>query len=395
MQQQVAVGADHLPGQLWLGGVGGSGELRGVASLAAGLIEQVLAGQHLRGADIAPGWHAQVAGVKGDQAQDVVADFLFAVGAVAIGGCKAIALRWGAVVPGLQGAGQAHVTGKSVHVLLVDIRLPGLPAEATDHGLALGVVPNPVGPAANTVAVAIIGVFVGQNLSFGDGFEQAQADHGRCHACREPGVRVHRPIAELGDLQGRATQFDLMAVVEADGLVVVSHAHLAFRGHTRVGHVLQLGAIDRLRDHAQALDFFCQVRLVGDRQAHQHRHRVAVARLWRMATAVAYVAVLTGVGVEQWAQAIACSGGGRGDHPGVAEETVAYGKVQAALGRQVGRGQGKGIAVVALDSRLATGQRFARLCLSETRGVVTGGKGEGQQRRGESGQRQGHAKSWA
>ncbi len=36
-------------------------------------------------------------------------------------------------------------------------------------------------------------------------------------------------------------------------------------------------------------------------------------------------------------------------------------------------------AVAALDSRLATGQRFARLCLSETRGVVTGDQNSGQQ----------------
>ncbi|MNJ67853.1 hypothetical protein D3C77_640580 [compost metagenome] len=114
-----------------------------------------------------------------------------------------------------------------------------------------------------------------------------------------------------------------------------------------------------------------------------------------MATAIAHMAVLAGVGVEQRAQAIACGGGGRGDHPGVAEEAVAHGEVQAPLGREVGRGQGIGIAVAALHGRLATRQRFAGLGLGETRGVVTGGEGKGQQQGGESGQRQGHRESWA
>ncbi len=46
VQQQIAVGTDHLIGQLRFGGVGGGGECRCVAPLATGLEEQVLARQH-------------------------------------------------------------------------------------------------------------------------------------------------------------------------------------------------------------------------------------------------------------------------------------------------------------------------------------------------------------
>ncbi|MCY1434067.1 hypothetical protein D9M71_501120 [compost metagenome] len=159
-----------MVGQLGLGGIGGGGELWRVAALATGLVEQVLARQYLWRAHVAAGRHGQVAGVESDQAQDVVADFLLAIGTVAVGRGQAVGLRRGTVIVGLQGGGQAHVAGKGVHVLLVDVGLPGLPAEAADHGLALGIVPHPVGPPADAVAVAVVGVFVGQQVGFGDGF---------------------------------------------------------------------------------------------------------------------------------------------------------------------------------------------------------------------------------
>lgn len=225
----------------------------------------------------------------------------------------------------------------------------------------------------------VVRVLVGQQVGFGDGLEQAQADHRRGDPGGEAGVRVQRAVAELADLQGRAAQLDLVAVREGDAVVVVGHADLAFRGHAGDGHVLQLGAVDRLRDHAQAFDHSRVVRLVGDRQAYQHRHRVAVVWLWWMAATIAHVAVLAGVGVEQRAEAIAGRGGGGSDHPGVAEEAVADGEVQASLGREVGRGQRIGVAIAALHRRLAAGERLAGLGLGETRGVVTGGEGEGQQ----------------
>ncbi|MNH09864.1 hypothetical protein D3C81_1113430 [compost metagenome] len=222
-------------------------------------------------------------------------------------------------------------------VLLVDVGLPGFPAEAADHGGALGIVPDAVGTAADTIAIAVVRVFVGEDVGLGDGFEQTQANHWRRHAGRETGVRVHRTIAQLGDLQGRLAQFDLVAIFEGDGLAVVGHPYLAFRRYAGDRHVLQLGAVDRLRDYADSLDLLGQEGLVGDRQAHQHRHRVIGVRLRRMAAAVAHVAVLAGVGVEQRAEAIAGGGGGRGDDPRVAEKAVADGEVQAAFCGKIGR----------------------------------------------------------
>jgi hypothetical protein len=63
----------------------GGGERRCVTGLATGLIEQVFTGQHLGRVDIAAGGHGQVAGVEQHQAQNVIADFRLAVGAIAVG----------------------------------------------------------------------------------------------------------------------------------------------------------------------------------------------------------------------------------------------------------------------------------------------------------------------
>ncbi|MNG99956.1 hypothetical protein D3C79_591390 [compost metagenome] len=185
-----------------------------MATLATRLVEQVLARQHLWRADVAAGRHRQVAGVERDQAQDVVADFFLAIGTVAVGRSQAAGLCRSAIVVGQQGAGQAHVAGKGVHVLLVDVGLPGFPAEAADHCFALGVVPHTVGPPADAIAVTVVRVFVGQQVGFGDRFKQAQADHRWCHPRRKARVGVHHSIAELGDLQGWLAQLDLMAVLE-------------------------------------------------------------------------------------------------------------------------------------------------------------------------------------
>ncbi len=79
-----------------------------------------------------------------------------------------------------------------------------------------------------------------------------------------------------------------------------------------------------------------------------------------MAAAVLDVAVLAGVGVEQRAEAIAGGGGGRGDHPGVAEEAVADAEVQAPRsGERLAEGREK-----AFWSRLLTGGAAASRALA-------------------------------
>jgi len=129
VQQQVAVRADHLVGQFRFGGVRCRGEGWPVATLATGLVEQILAGQYLRCIDVAACRHCKVTGVKQHQAQDVVADFWLAIGAIAIGCLFAGLLGVGAVIKGSQGRGEAHITRKRVNILLIEIRLPGFPAK--------------------------------------------------------------------------------------------------------------------------------------------------------------------------------------------------------------------------------------------------------------------------
>ena len=185
---------------------------------------------------------------------------------------------------------------------------------------------------------------------------------------------MHRAVAELGDLQVGLAQLDQHAVLEPDVDRCVVDPHLAFRRDAGHGHVLQLPAVDRLGHHADLFDelgvgwLLCIRRMDG--QAHQHRHGIGRVRQWRVATAILDMAVLAGVGIEQRAQAIARRGGGRRNHPRVAKETVADAEVQAPRGRQVGRGQGKGVLVALVYRRRATGPRFTRLCFREARGVI-------------------------
>ncbi|MNF60774.1 hypothetical protein D3C84_423960 [compost metagenome] len=266
-------------------------------------------------------------------------------------------------------------------ILLIQVRLAGFPAEAAEHRLAGDVVPDLVGATADTVAIGVVRIGVGQQGGFGNGFQQAQADHGRRHAGGEQGVRVHLAIAELADRKARLAQLDGGAIGEGHRYRLVTDPYLAFRLDAGDGHVLQLAAVDRFRHHAQA---FQQPRVLGggvgrDRQAHQHGHGVIRAGRRRMATAVLHVAVLAGVGVEQRAQAIACGGGGGGDHPGVAEEAVADAEVQPAHRREIGRGHGEGVLVELAHGRRATGQMLAGFGLGEPRRVVTGTEAEGQQ----------------
>ncbi|MNH12075.1 hypothetical protein D3C79_716080 [compost metagenome] len=185
-----------------------------------------------------------------------------------------------------------------MHVLLVDVRLPGLPAETAKDGFAQGIVPDLVGSATDAVAVAVVGIGIGQNRRFGDGFKQAQADHRRGNTGGETCIGVHRTVTELADLQRWLAQLDLGAVLEGHRHRRVLDTDFAFGGDAGYGHVLELTAIDRLGHDAQLLDDFGVVRLVRNRQAHDHRHGMFGAGAGRMATAILDMAVLAGVGVE-------------------------------------------------------------------------------------------------
>ncbi|MBA7586185.1 hypothetical protein ES708_28181 [subsurface metagenome] len=274
VQQQVAVRADHLVGQLRFSGIGRRGERGFVATLATGLVEQVFAGQHLRRVDATARRHGEVTGIEQHQAQDIVADFRLAIGAIAVGGLFAGDLGIGAVIEGSQRGGEAHITRKRVNILLIEVGLPGLPAKTPEHGFLLGVVPDPIGAADDGFFVGGLRVGVAQDIGVADGFEQAQADHGRGDACGKTRIRMHRAVAELGDLQVRLAQLDYRAVLERHVDRCVVDSHLAFRQHARHGHVLQLPAVDRLGHHADLFDELGIGRCIRNRQAYQHRHRI-------------------------------------------------------------------------------------------------------------------------
>ena len=140
---------------------------------------------------------------------------------------------------------------------------------------------------------------------------------------------MHRAVTQLSDVQAGFAQLDFGAVLEADRNGGVIDPHFAFRGHAGYGHVLELAAVDRLRDHAELLDDVGIGRCIRDRQAHQHRYRVRRIGRRRMTATVLDVTALTGVGIEQRAEAVPGGGGRRGDHPRVAEETVADAEIHA------------------------------------------------------------------
>lgn len=382
MQQQVGIGTNPLVGQLRLAGVGTGSEGGNVAGHAVGLGEQTLAGQHLRVVHLAPRRDRQVAAVEQHLGEDVVADFRLA----AVGRPAALDLGGAAVVVGQQAAGQAHVVGEGVRVLLRDIRLAGLPAEAAERGALPRGIPDLVGAPADTVAVAVVRIGIGQDRLFGNRLEQAEADHRRGDAGGKHRLRMHRPIAELADTQDRLAQFDLGAVLEPHLQRLVVHPHLAFRGDAGNADVLQLAAVGRLGNHPLVQQGLAVRRAGRDRQAYQHRHRADRVRSRRVAAAVLHMAVLAGVGIEQRSQTVARGGGGRGDDPGVAEETVAHAEVQAPARGEVGGGQGEGVAVALQHRGRAPGQVFAGLGAQR---FVVGAASAQKERRQETGERHG------
>ena len=364
-----------------------------MARLATGLEEQVFAGQHLWVVDATARRHCQIATVKQHQAQDVIADFRLAVRAIAVRRLFAGGLRLGAIVEWPQAGREAHVTGKRVNILLIEIRLPGFPAEPADDGFLQLVIPDPIGTAIDAVVFFRLGGGVGEDRFFGDRFEQAQTNHRRRHSCRKSCVRVHRAVSELSDLQGRFTQLDLSTVLEPYGHRRVVDAHLAFRSDAGHGHVLELPAIHRLRHHAELFDDFGVGRRVGNRQAHQHRHGIGRIRGRRMAATVLDVAVLAGVGIEQRTEAVARGGGRWRDHPRAAKKTVTDTEIHPPRGRQVGRWQREGILIALAHSRRAARTRFTRLGLGKARGVIAGTQAQGQQQCGQAKRQRRHQTS--
>jgi len=66
------------------------------------------------------------------------------------------------------------------------------------------------------------------------------------------------------------------------------------------------------------------------------------------------MAILAGISIEKWAQAIPDGGAGWRDHPGVAEETVAYVEIQFLGQRHMSIWLGVGIAFTGLQRKSET-----------------------------------------
>nr|BFE94831.1 hypothetical protein GCM10020185_53670 [Pseudomonas brassicacearum subsp. brassicacearum] len=160
--------------------------------------KQILARQHLGRIHLAPGRYGEVAAIEQHQSQDVVADFRFATGAISAGRALAVDLALGAIVEGPQACRQAHVAGERVDVLLVEVGLSGLPAEPSQDGFLLGIVPNLVGTPGDAVffsrawasafaRMASSGMASSSPRPIIGGATRAEKN-----AC--PGASVHRPV---------------------------------------------------------------------------------------------------------------------------------------------------------------------------------------------------------
>ncbi|MNR39440.1 hypothetical protein D3C85_1576480 [compost metagenome] len=89
--------------------------------------------------------HREVTCIEQDAGQDAIADLRGAT----VQGLLAGDLILRAVVLVQNTAGQPHVAGKGMGILLVEIGLAGLPAKAPDDGFTLDVIPHQVDLAAD------------------------------------------------------------------------------------------------------------------------------------------------------------------------------------------------------------------------------------------------------
>ncbi|MNE49351.1 hypothetical protein D3C80_1438640 [compost metagenome] len=80
-----------------------------------------------------------------------------------------------------------------------------------------------------------------------------------------------------------------------------------------------------------------------------------------MAASILDVATLTGVGIEQRAQAVTCVLLRGRNLPGIAEKAVTDKKIHSPKGRQVGRGHGKPITVCFVNTGRTARELFTRL----------------------------------
>ena len=346
VQQKVGVGPDQLEALLRLILQPVGDEFRHVAASAARLVEDLLAGQDQRIGRLAPRGHRKVARIEGDEVEarpidlQPVADagLLAALGAAAGGlGLGAIARR-----VGMERRRQPHVAREGARRLLLDGRCARLQAKAAQHRHAEFDRGHDLRPPRDPVAIGVLRVGMGQDVGRRDRLQQPQPDHLRRHAGREQDL-ARIAHAGGGEGVGRRLQLDHRAVLQRDGLGGIGHVHPPLGGLARRGEVLQLPAIDRMRQGRVPLRDPLGRGPARDRQSQEHRDPRPLGRVRRMAAPVLQVAILAAARIEERPQPVRRLGrGGRRD-PGLAEQRIAQLEIHLALEGHVARALREGI----------------------------------------------------
>ena len=233
----------------------------------------------------------------------------------------------------------ADVAGKRVRRLLADRRRLRLPAETAERGEAGGIVVHQGRLAGDSVVVGIVRIGQRENVGRMDRLDETEADHLRRHARRQRRVGIERAEGEVLHAVLRLAQREAGAVLQRHRHLGVADRHLAFGGEPGHCEILQLAAIDRIREVERRMVGDLGAFLVGARhapQSQEHRRRVGIA-FRRMPAAVLQVTALAGSRVEQWAEAVGGLRRGWRRNPELAEQRVAELERRLLLEAQVGR----------------------------------------------------------
>jgi hypothetical protein len=342
VQQKVGIGPDQLEGLLRAALVAAGDVFRRVAGRAAALVEQLLAGEHLRIVEVAARRDREVARIEHHEIEHLPRDLDPGVVIAAARRLKTSGLPLGAVAARVrrQIGGEADIGGEGVGGLLADRRLARLPAEAAEHRPAVLLAPDPIRPPGDAVAVGIVRIGPGEDVEFVDQLKKAEPDHRRRHPRRQHHVFVHRPEIEIGDLVARLAQPHGLATLELDRDLLVADAYAAFGRVALDREILDLAAIGRL-GQGRVANARQRVALetVLWRYAEPHQHRAArlLSGRRRMAATVLEMTALAGSGVVERSEAVGGPGRARRRDPELAKDAVAHPEIELALEGHVRR----------------------------------------------------------
>jgi hypothetical protein len=206
----------------------------------------------------------------------------------------------------------SKVEGEGVGALLAHGGRLRLPAEAAERLLARCRIDGDGGLATDAVAIRVVGVGKGEDVCFVDCLDKAKAEHRLGDARRKRRRRVEIAICETSDGISWAAQRDDLTSGKRYRLLGIVDHHAALGLEAGYGEILELPAIDRVRQAHLAQIF--QRRLVLRRpgrtgESQEHRCRLGGA-FRRMATAVLDVAGLAGARIVERPEPVGGLGGG-------------------------------------------------------------------------------------